>query len=130
MSQKVKNPRNLNGAPCIRRPKIAERPYQHHFPKTLKLPFFIKYRQYNNPNQHINYLNIQTIKYKYKISNPTSTFITKLRVSTDVQDPRSSQCLTITTDQQVSSTHTFVMQEDVFSAKQQKHYRKDVALEI
>jgi len=36
--QNRENSQNLNEAPCIRRPKIAERPYQHPFPKNLKTP--------------------------------------------------------------------------------------------
>jgi len=38
--QKVKNSQKVNGAPCIRHPKIAERPYQPPILKNPKIAIF------------------------------------------------------------------------------------------
>jgi len=67
MSQNSKNPPKVNGAPCIRHPKIAERPYQPTIPKNLKMP------------------NLQDFRDNYENTQPQSIPNTNLPKSTTHQ---------------------------------------------
>jgi len=54
LPQDYKNPQNLNGAPCIRHPKIAERPYQHTFLKNPEIPILTIFNHLKPQNIQIN----------------------------------------------------------------------------